>query len=51
MIATMLAEAWSALIANRLRSVLTMLGMIIGLVGAFDAIIAPRILKRSWTKK
>jgi putative ABC transport system permease protein len=29
-IATMLAEAWSALIANRLRSVLTMLGMIIG---------------------
>jgi putative ABC transport system permease protein len=30
MIATMLAEAWSALIANRLRSVLTMLGMIIG---------------------
>jgi putative ABC transport system permease protein len=26
----MLAEAWSALIANRLRSVLTMLGMIIG---------------------
>ena len=30
MIATMLAEAWSALIANRLRSMLTMLGMIIG---------------------
>ena len=30
MIATMLAEAWGALIANRLRSVLTMLGMIIG---------------------
>ncbi len=30
MIATMLAEAWSALVANRLRSVLTMLGMIIG---------------------
>ena len=30
MIVTMLAEAWSALIANRLRSVLTMLGMIIG---------------------
>ncbi len=30
MIGTMLAEAWSALIANRLRSVLTMLGMIIG---------------------
>jgi putative ABC transport system permease protein len=30
MIATMLAEAWSALIANRLRSILTMLGMIIG---------------------
>jgi len=29
-IVTMLAEAWSALIANRLRSVLTMLGMIIG---------------------
>jgi putative ABC transport system permease protein len=29
-IGTMLAEAWSALIANRLRSVLTMLGMIIG---------------------
>lgn len=27
------------------------LGMIIGLLGAFDAIIAPRILKRSWTKK
>jgi putative ABC transport system permease protein len=26
----MLAEAWSALIANRLRSILTMLGMIIG---------------------
>ncbi len=30
MIATMLAEAWSALVANRLRSSLTMLGMIIG---------------------
>ncbi len=30
MIATMLLEAWSALIANRLRSSLTMLGMIIG---------------------
>ena len=30
MITTMLAEAWSALIANRLRSALTMLGMIIG---------------------
>ena len=30
MIATMLAEAWSALVANRLRSMLTMLGMIIG---------------------
>ncbi|WP_310496366.1 ABC transporter permease [Sandarakinorhabdus sp.] len=30
MIATMLAEAWGALIANRLRSMLTMLGMIIG---------------------
>ncbi len=30
MITTMLAEAWSALIANRLRSILTMLGMIIG---------------------
>ncbi len=30
MIASMLAEAWSALIANRLRSALTMLGMIIG---------------------
>ncbi len=30
MIGTMLAEAWSALIANRLRSSLTMLGMIIG---------------------
>ena len=30
MIVTMLAEAWSALVANRLRSVLTMLGMIIG---------------------
>ncbi|KPF62289.1 multidrug ABC transporter substrate-binding protein [alpha proteobacterium AAP81b] len=30
MIAAMLAEAWSALIANRLRSALTMLGMIIG---------------------
>jgi putative ABC transport system permease protein len=30
MITTMLAEAWSALVANRLRSVLTMLGMIIG---------------------
>jgi len=29
-IATMLAEAWGALIANRLRSALTMLGMIIG---------------------
>ena len=26
----MLAEAWSALVANRLRSALTMLGMIIG---------------------
>jgi putative ABC transport system permease protein len=30
MITAMLAEAWSALIANRLRSLLTMLGMIIG---------------------
>jgi len=30
MIGTMLAEAWSALVANRLRSILTMLGMIIG---------------------
>jgi putative ABC transport system permease protein len=30
MIDAMLAEAWSALIANRLRSALTMLGMIIG---------------------
>ncbi len=30
MILTMLAEAWSALVANRLRSILTMLGMIIG---------------------
>ncbi len=30
MIDSMLAEAWSALIANRLRSALTMLGMIIG---------------------
>ena len=30
MLASMLAEAWSALLANRLRSSLTMLGMIIG---------------------
>jgi len=30
MLGAMLAEAWSALLANRLRSVLTMLGMIIG---------------------
>ncbi len=30
MIGTMLAEAWGALVANRLRSALTMLGMIIG---------------------
>ncbi|WP_419816475.1 ABC transporter permease [Glacieibacterium sp.] len=30
MIEAMLAEAWSALVANRLRSALTMLGMIIG---------------------
>ncbi|MBV8971271.1 MAG: ABC transporter permease, partial [Sphingomonadaceae bacterium] len=30
MIGSMLAEAWSALVANRLRSALTMLGMIIG---------------------
>ncbi len=30
MITTMLSEAWGALIANRLRSMLTMLGMIIG---------------------
>ena len=30
MIATMLSEAWGALVANRLRSALTMLGMIIG---------------------
>ncbi len=30
MISAMLAEAWSALVANRLRSLLTMLGMIIG---------------------
>ncbi|BCW88518.1 Macrolide export ATP-binding/permease protein MacB [Alphaproteobacteria bacterium SO-S41] len=33
MIGPMLAEAWSALAANRLRSILTMLGMVIG-VGA-----------------
>ena len=33
MIGAMLAEAWSALAANRLRSILTMLGMVIG-VGA-----------------
>ena len=26
-------------------------GAIIGIVGALNAIIAPRILKRSWTKK
>jgi putative ABC transport system permease protein len=30
MIGSMLSEAWSALVANRLRSALTMLGMIIG---------------------
>jgi putative ABC transport system permease protein len=30
MLGAMLAEAWSALVANRLRSILTMLGMIIG---------------------
>ena len=30
MLDAMLAEAWSALLANRLRSALTMLGMIIG---------------------
>ena len=30
MLGAMLAEAWSALLANRLRSILTMLGMIIG---------------------
>ena len=30
MIGAMLAEAWSAMVANRLRSALTMLGMIIG---------------------
>ncbi len=30
MLAAMLAEAWAALVANRLRSALTMLGMIIG---------------------
>ena len=30
MLGPMLAEAWSALLANRLRSMLTMLGMIIG---------------------
>ncbi|MGL4543017.1 MAG: ABC transporter permease [Polymorphobacter sp.] len=30
MLGAMLAEAWSALLANRLRSALTMLGMIIG---------------------
>ncbi|MBS3961687.1 MAG: ABC transporter permease [Sandarakinorhabdus sp.] len=30
MLGAMLAEAWSALVANRLRSTLTMLGMIIG---------------------
>ena len=35
MIGPMLAEAWSALAANRLRSILTMLGMVIG-VGAAD---------------
>ena len=26
-------------------------GAIIGIVGAIDAVIAPRILKRSWTRK
>ncbi len=30
MLGAMLAEAWAALVANRLRSILTMLGMIIG---------------------
>ncbi len=30
MLASMLSEAWSALLANRMRSILTMLGMIIG---------------------
>ncbi len=28
-----------------------LLGAFIGIVGALDAVIAPRILKRSWTKK
>ena len=26
-------------------------GAIVGIIGAVDAIIAPRILKRSWTRK
>ncbi len=32
MLGAMLAEAWGALVANRLRSILTMLGMIIGVM-------------------
>lgn len=28
-----------------------LVGAIVGIVGALDAVIAPRILKRSWTRK
>lgn len=27
------------------------LGAVIGIIGALDAVIAPRLLKRSWTRK
>ena len=39
MIGPMLTEAWSAMVANRLRSFLTMLGMVIG-VGAVILMLA-----------
>ena len=38
MLGSMLAEAWSALLANRLRSSLTMLGMIIGVAAVIGGV-------------